>query len=78
MIKIIKEGKLPIKSKVIFTAKCDKCNCEFQFEQEDFTKIERRIDGYHFIACPCCSYEIVGKYEDFNPNVVEDKEDGVQ
>lgn len=76
MIKIVKKGKLPKTYKALFRAKCDKCNCEFEFEMEDFTKIERRIDGYYFIACPCCGYEVVGKYNDFNPQQVEVKNEG--
>lgn len=70
MIKITKEGKLPKKDKILFTAKCSRCNCEFEFEIEDFTKIEKRLNGDYFINCPYCNYEIQGKYEYFNPKVI--------
>lgn len=76
MIKIIKEGKLPKPQKTLFTVNCNKCNCEFEFEMEDFTKIERTVRsldgcGRYFIKCPYCNYEIMGKYEYFNPRRVE-------
>lgn len=71
MIKIIKEGKLLKGNKILFRAKCDRCGCEFEFEIEDFTKIERRLNGDYFINCPYCDYELRGKYEHFNPQVIE-------
>ena len=71
MIKIIKEGKLPKTYKRLYTATCDKCNCEFEFEDEDFTRIEKRLNGFYYIKCPYCGYEIQGKYEYFKPQLIE-------
>lgn len=71
MIKIIKEGKVPKNYKTIFNAKCEKCNCEFEFEYDDFTRIEKRFDGNYYIKCPCCNHEITGKRQYFNPQSIE-------
>lgn len=77
MIKIIKEGKLPTKIyKTVFTTKCTKCGCEFEFEREDFDKVERCIAGNYYITCSYCNYEIAGKYEYFKPHIIEVDNDG--
>lgn len=58
MIKIIKDGKKPVKTKTIWCFKCPDCNCEFECELEDFKSIEKRIDGDKVIDCPCCEKEL--------------------
>lgn len=58
MVKIIKNGKKPIKTKVIYTIKCSYCDCEFECEAEDFTKVEKAINGKRWIKCPCCDKEL--------------------
>ena len=76
MIKIIRKSRLPKTYKTLFTVECNKCKCEFEFENEDFTKKEKSIDGNCYINCPSCGYEIVGKYEYFNPRLIEVKKKG--
>lgn len=58
MIKIIKKGKKPIKTKIIYTIKCPYCDCEFECDNEDFTKVEKAINGKRWIKCPCCDKEL--------------------
>lgn len=76
MIKIIRNGRLSKTYKTLFTVECDECHCEFEFENEDFTKNEKRIGGNCYINCPSCGYEIVGVYGYFNPRLIEVKKRG--
>ena len=57
MIKIIKNGKKPIKTKVIYTTTCGNCGCKFEFEDEDLIS-EKRINGKKVITCPYCNKQI--------------------
>ena len=58
MIKIIKDGKKPIRYKTIYIITCPKCGCEFECEDSDLN-VERRINGKRSINCPCCDEEFV-------------------
>lgn len=58
MIKITKIGKNLTKTKIIYTITCPECGCEFECEAEDFTKIEKAINGKRWIKCPCCNKEL--------------------
>lgn len=65
MIKIIKDGKKPIRYHTIYIITCPDCGCEFECGLEDF-KIEKTIDGNNIITidgnkiimCPCCNKEL--------------------
>ena len=76
MVKITKEGKLPTEQKILYNAKCDICGCEFEFELEDFAKIEKRINGNYTVVCPQCGHEIQAKAEYFNPRIITLDESG--
>lgn len=58
MIRILKQGKTPAPTKVIYTTSCPKCNCKFEFEVEDCRAVERCWDGKLFLECPCCGYSL--------------------
>ena len=58
MVKIIKEGRKPKKTKTIYTIICPDCRCEFECELSDFKRIERTLNGGKYIDCPCCGKEI--------------------
>lgn len=58
MIKILKEGKKPKLPKMIYRTSCKLCDCEFEFTLNECLSIEKRIDGYMIIKCPCCSNAI--------------------
>ncbi|MBR4377980.1 MAG: hypothetical protein IKP50_03790 [Bacilli bacterium] len=73
MIKIIKDGAMPKKTKIVFKETCDECGCEFEFELEDFVSRERRLDGYGTILCPCCNKIIKKKIEQYEQIEVEDE-----
>lgn len=59
MIRILKEGNLPKTEKVIYRATCLYCDCQFEFDIDDCKEIERRLDGYMIIECPCCHKDII-------------------
>lgn len=56
MIKIIKEGTRKIE-------KCQKCGCEFSYEEEDINMVPhaRCLSVTHYIRCPQCNNDIVLK-----------------
>ena len=54
MIKIIKDGVISKNYKSVYFATCHHCGCEFEFEAEDCSVIERSIDGILQIRCPYC------------------------
>lgn len=64
MIKIIKEGKLPKKTKTIYTVTCPKCFCEFECDDSDLI-IEKGIGGTRSVICPCCGNIIMLMTGDF-------------
>lgn len=80
MIKIIKDGKKPIKTKRVYKTTCWTCKCEFEFDEEDCTIIrEKRLEGYTYIEvkCPCCG-EIIKGQEDgpaftYKDRIVDEK-----
>ena len=57
MVRILKPGKI-VKKKTICKLTCPYCGCEFEFEVEDFHKIEKKLDGDAWINCPWCHKEI--------------------
>ena len=59
-IRIIKEGKKRIP---IYGAKCNYCECEFEFNKEDFKMQYDRDDEFGQIDCPHCCNTIT-----FRPN----------
>lgn len=63
MIKILKEGKVPVKTKCIFKQKCNRCGCEFEFEVEDCNFIGKNINArVYSITCPLCRFSITGSH----------------
>lgn len=63
MIKILKEGKIPVKTKDIFEKKCSRCGCEFEFEMEDCDYISKSINNRSYsIACPFCKITLSGNH----------------
>lgn len=54
MIEILKHG-IPTGAKRRFSISCPFCFCKFNFEDEDITSKEKRLDGYSYIACPECN-----------------------
>lgn len=58
MITIIKKGIPPKQYKIIYTTKCENCDCEFEFELEDCSRVERSLNGYINIECPCCKEKL--------------------
>lgn len=75
MIKIIKDGKKPLKTKRVYKTTCWTCKCEFEFDEEDCTIIrEKRLNGYTYIEvkCPCCD-EIIKGQEDGPAFTYEDR-----
>lgn len=58
MIKILKEGKIPKPTKVIYKTTCKHCGCEFEFEVDDCKKIERTPGGDMTVECPYCHIDI--------------------
>jgi len=58
MINILKEGNNPDKKRIIYKTVCNSCECEFEFEIEDCSKVEKCLDGRIYITCPCCFKEL--------------------
>lgn len=55
MIKILKEGQLPKRTKSIYKITCKYCGCEFECEAKDFYRLERCLFGKAEIYCPTCN-----------------------
>lgn len=53
MIEILKHGMFT-RTKRRFSISCPFCLCKFNFEDEDITAKEKRLNGYSYIACPEC------------------------
>ena len=66
MIRIIKQGKKPIKKKIIYSTTCNECGCKFEFEVEDCKAMDRTPNGRVFIVCPCCEKEISKHHHDLD------------
>ena len=73
MINILREGLKDKKTKTIYTALCNNCQCLFEFEHEDIKSQEKRIDGNIEIDCPCCNKTIKQPLSHFLSREVEDK-----
>ena len=71
MIKILKNGIIPKKTKTIYKATCAHCKCEFEFESEDCDYIEKTIDGALQIECPTCHLKMVYLKESLETREVE-------
>lgn len=78
MIRILKQGKTPAPTKIIYITSCPKCDCEFEFELEDCKAIERCLNGKLALDCPCCGYELNisrAKFTSREEEIREDKEE---
>lgn len=61
MIKILKEGKKPVQTKIIYKEICCRCGCEFEFEPEDCNYIGKSISVRPYsITCPFCKFTVSG------------------
>lgn len=49
MTRIIKNGKTN------FTARCERCLCDFEYELSDLSKKHGYVE---YIRCPCCGLDI--------------------
>lgn len=58
MIRVVKDGKKPVKTKTIWCFTCPDCGCEFECELEDFKYKEKRPGGDMALQCPCCEKEL--------------------
>lgn len=61
-MRIIKEGKKPIKERKIT---CKKCGCVFAFDRGDIHRDQREGD---WVVCPTCNY-FIGIRFDYDNNV---------
>lgn len=59
MIKILKEGQLPKRTKPIYKITCKHCGCEFECEVNDFYRLERLLFGKAEIYCPTCKQLLI-------------------
>jgi len=71
MIKILKEGKIPKPTKLIYKITCPNCKCKFEFENEDCI-IGKGIFGTMTVKCPCCHTEMTQRH--FDNRIVEVEE----
>lgn len=74
MIKILKEGKKPIKNKIVYSTTCSWCGCKFEFEGEDCKAMDRTPNGRVLIICPCCGNAISKRSNDLDYKEVEIKD----
>lgn len=59
MIKILKDGVIPKQKKLIFKTTCKNCDCEFEFELEDCSRVEKSLNGHITVGCPCCYARVI-------------------
>ena len=72
MIRIIKDGKKPIKTKTIWQFKCPECGCDFECEIEDFKAMERNgFSCNKIIDCPYCGKELRTNRDFYKTHEVE-------
>ena len=68
MIKILKPGSDPKNYAVTYKKTCQRCGCEFEFEESDCDSVERekRLGGavYAEIACPHCHSKLLCRLDD--------------
>jgi len=55
-MKIIKLGKIKF-TELVYKATCDKCGCEFEFDDTDVEEKESSL-SYKKVRCPCCSRKV--------------------
>lgn len=68
MIKILKPGRDPKNYVVTYKKTCQRCGCEFEFEESDCDSVEyeKRLGGavYAEIACPHCHSKLLCRLDD--------------
>ena len=68
MIKILKPGRDPKNCAVTYKKTCQRCGCEFEFEESDCDSVERekRLGGaiYAEITCPHCHSKLLCRLDD--------------
>ena len=68
MIKILKPGRDPKSYAVTYKKTCQRCGCEFEFEEADCDSVERekRLGGavYAEIACPHCHSKLLCRLDE--------------
>ena len=68
MIKILKPGRDPKNYAVTYKKTCQRCGCEFEFEESDCDSVEyeKRLGGaiYAEIACPHCHSKLLCRLDD--------------
>ena len=68
MIKILKLGRDPKNYVVTYKKTCQRCGCEFEFEESDCDSVERekRLGGaiYAEITCPHCHSKLLCRLDD--------------
>lgn len=74
MIKILKEGKKPKPTKVIYKTTCSNCGCVFEFEVEDIKYQEKHLNGKMTVECPCCHIDITQPSFNYENRLVECEE----
>ena len=70
MIKILKPGRDPKNYAITYKKTCQRCGCEFEFEESDCDLVERekRLGGavYAEIACPHCHSKLLCRLDEHN------------
>ena len=68
MIKILKPGRDPKNYAVTYKKTCQRCGCEFEFEESDCDSVEyeKRLGGaiYAEITCPHCHSKLLCRLDD--------------
>lgn len=58
-MKIIKMGIIPKEEKNVYKTTCPKCNCEFEYNDDDIKIFDHPCYEYKkYINCPCCKLSI--------------------
>ena len=68
MIKILKPGRDPKNCAITYKKTCQRCGCEFEFEESDCDSVEyeKRLGGaiYAEITCPHCHSKLLCRLDD--------------
>ena len=68
MIKILKPGRDPKNCTITYKKTCQRCGCEFEFEESDCDSVEyeKRLGGaiYAEITCPHCHSKLLCRLDD--------------
>ena len=68
MIKILKPGRDPKNYAITYKKTCQRCGCEFEFEESDCDSVERekRLGGaiYAEITCPHCHSKLLCRLDE--------------